>query len=142
MKLRHALLLVCCLLLLSGCGRGPVDNEGPITAVRTFVAALEARDASAMLATLEPTEWRRELGPELRMYLGYLDVIALEETQYRVEEHSGEQAIVRVTGMLHVQIAERSSMDRQPFDLRIETIVVDGNWYLRSVQLPQLLVDR
>jgi limonene-1,2-epoxide hydrolase len=124
-------------LLLGACTPAPVDNDGPIQTVRAFVVALEDRDASAIIALIEPTDWRREIGPELRTYLGYLATIAIVDETYAVERHQGDTAIVRVTGTLQYALAESGAGGERPFDLQIEVVRVDGVWYLRSLQLPQ-----
>lgn len=131
--------LTCALagLLLLGACAGPVDNDGPLRTVQAFIAALEARDASAIIALIEPTEWRREIGPELRTYLGYLDSIAVPDAAYTIEQNQGDTAVVRVTGTLAYTLAESGFSDERPFDLQIEVVRVDGAWYLRSLQLPQ-----
>lgn len=131
------MLIVAVAVLLAACTSGPVDNAGPVRAVEAFIAALEARDASAIIAQIEPTEWRREIGPELRTYLGYLDSIAVADPIYRVERNQGDTALVRVTGTLQYTLAETGFSDERPFDLQIEVVRVAGAWYLRSLQLPQ-----
>jgi hypothetical protein len=131
-----AVILVAVALLGAACG-GPVDNVGPVQTVQAFIAALEARDASAIIALIEPTEWRREIGPELRMYLGYLDTIAIPDAAYTVERNQGDTSVVRVTGTLNYTLAESGFSDERPFDLQINLVRVDGAWYLRSLQLPQ-----
>lgn len=137
---RLALLVACWLLplaILAGCAPQPIDNTGPLDAVERFVAALEARDASAIIRLLEPTDWREEIGPELRSYLGYLTAIDLRDAHYSVVEHDGDRAVVRVVGTLAYTLAEDGSSGERPVDLRIETARVDGAWYLRQLLLPQ-----
>lgn len=127
------LALVC--LLFVGCAQ-PVDNEGPVAVVRQFVGALEARDPSAIIALLEPTEWRAEIGPELRSYLGYLEALDLREEAYTVAENSGDTALVRVTGTLSYTLEEGASGEI-PVDLQLQVVRIDGIWYLRDLELPQ-----
>lgn len=138
-RLRSAVWILClaCALLLGACTPAPVDNDGPIQTVRAFVVALESRDAGAIIALIEPTDWRREIGPELRTYLGYLATIAITDETYAIERHQGDTAIVRVTGTLQYALAESGAGGERPFDLQIEVVRVDGVWYLRSLQLPQ-----
>ncbi len=131
------LLVLLCSTLFGACGSGPVDNAGPVRTVQAFVSALEARDASAIIDLIEPTEWRREIGPELRSYLGYLATIAIADPIYMVERNQGDTAVVRVTGTLNYALAESGAGGERPFDLQIEVVRVDGDWYLRSLQLPQ-----
>lgn len=135
-RLRALMLL---LLALSGaaCATQPRDNEGPTRAVAAFVAALEARDASAIIALLEPSDWRAEIGPELRSYLGHVSALELREPRYSLVEHTGDGAVVRVSGTLAYTLAEGGASGERPVDLRIEVARVGGAWYLRQLQLPQ-----
>jgi hypothetical protein len=135
---RAALLLVGSLVLSSllGCGR-PVDNAGPLAAARAFVAALEARDASAIIGLLEPSDWRKEIGPELRSYLGYLQALSLRDPEYRVERNDGASAQVRVSGTVSYTLAEDGTSGEHPVDLQVELVLVGGAWYMHSLDLPQ-----
>jgi hypothetical protein len=128
-------LLVLLILSVAACTTA-VDTEGPVQAVRDFVVALEARDASAIIAQLEPTEWRTQISPELRAYLGLVETIDLYDEQYAVEEHDGELALVRLTGMLDYSLQEGAAAGTQPVDLLFEVVRIDGVWYLRSLDLP------
>lgn len=124
-----------CLLLLAGCARPP-DTAGPIAAVERFVAALEARDASAIIAGLEPSDWRGEIGPELRTYLGMLRRVELHDERYRVVSGDETTAVVELRGTLAYSFAEGAAGERA-FELLIETVRVGERWYLRGVELPQ-----
>jgi hypothetical protein len=129
------------LLLLAalgvGCAAPPRDDAGPIGAVERFVAALEARDASAIVALLEPSDWRAEIGPELRSYLGYVTALDLRDPQYSVVEHDGDVAVVRLVGTLAYTLVADGLPGERSVDLRIETARVGDSWYLRQLQLPQ-----
>jgi len=135
-SLRAALVLLCA-LLAAACAPRPVDNEGPVRAVEAFVAALEARDASAIIGLLEPSDWRGEIGPELRSYLGSLQAIQLRNAAYSVISNTGDTAVVRLVGTAAYTLAENGASGERPVDLRIETARVDGQWYLRQLQLPR-----
>lgn len=122
--------------LVSGCANKAVDNEAPVETVRQFIAALEDRDVSAMIDLLEPTDWRKEIGPELRSYLGYVKTLELRDEQYTVERNDGQKATVRLTGTLSYALADDASGER-PIDLAIDLVEVDGQWYMHSLELPQ-----
>jgi hypothetical protein len=134
----RAQLLILAVLLLAGCGARPApDDAGAIRAVEQFVAALEARDASAIIDLIEPSDWRREIGPELRTYLAYMSSIELRDPTYSVQENDGQRAIVRAVGTLAYTLAEGGASGERPADLMIELVQVDDTWYLRQLQLPQ-----
>ena len=126
-----------CILLLVSCSLAPQDAEGPVRVVEGFVAALEARDASAIIQLIEPSEWRAEIGPELRSYLGLVDEIDLSGERYEVVEQRGDTATVQVTGTFTYTFAEGGASGERPVDLYVETVRVDGQWYLRGLALPQ-----
>lgn len=125
------------LLALTACGQPPPDPAGAIAVAEQFVAALEERDASAMIGLLEPSEWRSEVGPELRSYLGMLDVLELRDARYSVVEQAGDSAVVQVTGSFAYRFAEGEGSGERPVDLRVETVRVGEQWYLRGLALPQ-----
>jgi hypothetical protein len=129
--------LAWCLLALAGCALAPQDDEGAIRATQAFVAALEARDASAIIELLEPSDWRAEIGPELRSYLGLVEAIELRDETYRVVERRGDGASVQVQGTFAYTFADGGASGERPVDLLIETVRVDDQWYLRGVALPQ-----
>lgn len=132
-----ALLLPFALCLLAACAARPIDNQGPVLAVERFVAALEQRDPSAIIDQLEPTEWRKEIGPELRSYLGHIAEIDLRDESYTVEQNDGDLAVVRLTGTLSYTLSESGVSGERPADLQIEVVRVGDTWYLRGLELPQ-----
>jgi hypothetical protein len=136
-----AICRVFCILpfafILAGCSSAPQDTEGPIRATQAYVAALEARDASALIQLLEPTDWREEIGPELRSYLGLVDTLALSDETYEVVEQRDDTATVRVAGTFAYTFADGGASGERPVDLLVETVRVDGQWYLRGLTLPQ-----
>ncbi len=141
-KRRDATFALCLLplalcLSLSACRLAPQDTEGPVRVVEAFVAALEARDASAIIQLIEPSEWRAEIGPELRSYLGLVDTIDLSGERYEVVEQQGDTATVQVTGAFAYTFADGGASGERPVDLYVETVRVDGQWYLRGLALPQ-----
>lgn len=132
-----ATLALAALLLLAGCSRMPADVEGPVRAAAAFVAALEARDAGAIVALLEPTDWRGEIGPELRSYLGMLDTVELRDPAYSVLEGDADSAVVRVAGTFAYAFADGGAAGERAVDLRVELVRVGDRWYLRGLELPQ-----
>lgn len=133
----RALCFALCILSLCACSPAPPDAEGPVRAVEAFVAALEARDASAIAALLEPSDWRGEIGPELRSYLAMLDALDLRDETYAVVEGDADRAVVRVSGTFAYRFAAGGAAGERPVDLRVQTVRVDGRWYLRGLELPQ-----
>lgn len=123
-------------LALAGCAPPP-DDSGPAAAARDFVAALEARDVGAIIGLLEPSDWRAEIGPELRSYLGYLSALQLRDAGYTVSRNDGRTAQVRITGTLAYTLAESGASGERPVDLLVETVRVGDSWYLRSLDLPR-----
>gem|GEM_PF-2069415 len=127
-----------CIALLAACAPSPpADTEGPVRAAEAFVAALEARDTSAIIRLLEPSDWRGEIGPELRSYLGLMEELELRDPQYSVLEQQGDTAVVQVTGSFAYKFAEGGASGERPVDLRVETVLVADTWYLRGLDLPQ-----
>lgn len=126
------------LITLGACAPSPpADTEGPVRAAEAFVAALEARDTSAIIRLLEPSDWRGEIGPELRSYLGLMEELELRDPQYSVLEQQGDTAVVQVTGSFAYKFAEGGASGERPVDLRVETVRVADQWYLRGLDLPQ-----
>lgn len=125
------------LLLLVACGApARFDDFAPTNKVNEFVAALEARDPSAVIALLEPGDWRREIGPELRIYFRYMAALKLNNKQVSIVENDGGLAIVRLKGNLAYTLSESNVQGEQPIDVIIEVVNIQGTWYLRSFQLP------
>ncbi|NJN16809.1 MAG: hypothetical protein HC822_11340 [Oscillochloris sp.] len=132
----RALALLLLLGFLVGCA--PADNNGPLRAVQAFVAAIEARNVGAIIAGLEPSDWRAEIGPELRAYLAYLDSITIAQPNYRVLSNDGTVAVVQLTGTVRYVLAASGNSGERPVDLRLEVVRVGDKWYLRQLLLPDL----
>jgi hypothetical protein len=130
-------LAIIATITLLGCTAQPPDNAGPADAARRFVAALEARDTSAIMDLLEPSDWRKEIGPELRSYLGLISALNLRDASYMVTQNDGASAQVHITGTMAYTLAESGAGGERPVDLLVEVVRVDGAWYLRSLDLPQ-----
>jgi hypothetical protein len=124
--------------LLFGCALPAArpDDAAPRRVVERFVEALEDRDASALLALIEPADWRREIGPELRSYVGYVQRISFRRPTYTVESNNGDEARVHFVATLEYEI-EGVEPGEQPVDIIFELVRLDGTWYVRSFDLPQ-----
>jgi hypothetical protein len=117
----------------------PMSDQRPVEVVRGFAAAVEARDASKMLSYVEPTVFKREIGPEIRAYIEYIKEIRFDGARYELLDNDGDIAHVRWSGTMRYQIdfgSEVKSGDK-PFDTTFELIKIEGAWYLRSVRLPE-----
>jgi hypothetical protein len=141
MKIKRSVAFILVALSLTlfglfGCA-APPDDVGPAEAARRFVAALEARDASAIIDLLEPSDWRAEIGPELRSSLGMLSALQLRGPAYAVSQNDGTTAQVHITGTLAYTLAEDGRSGEIPVDLRVDTVRVGAAWYLHSLELPQ-----
>lgn len=134
-----ALLLAAGLALLLLRANDPRADTRPIDVVKGFVAAIEAKDADAMLAFVEPTIYRREIGPEVRAYVEYLEQVRFESPRYELLDNDGDRAHVRWTATMHYTLDlgdERKTGDR-PLDTTFELAKFEGTWYLHSAKIPQ-----
>jgi hypothetical protein len=117
----------------------PLADQRPVEVVRGFAAAIEAKDASRMLSYALPTDAKKELGPEVRAYLEYVDSISFSDARYTLLDNDGERAHVRWTSTMHYQLnfgSEIKSGDRA-IDTVYELTKFEGGWYLSSVTPPQ-----
>lgn len=115
----------------------PEADTRPIEVVRNFAAALEARDVSAMLALLEPSDLTRQLSPELRIYVEYLRKIDFQDDAYELLANDGVHAQVRWTATMHYTIdIGREISGEHPVDSIVRLTKLEGSWYLSSVELP------
>lgn len=124
-------------MVLAACSGKPseADNEAAIQVAKDFVAAVEKRDPSAMLALIEPTDWRREIAPELRSYMGYVQSITFQNPEYSLIDNTGELAHVRLVSSMEYAL-EGTGTAKQDVDLTFELVKLDGTWYLRTFTLP------
>jgi hypothetical protein len=113
-------------------------DQRPVETVRAFIGALEARDATAMLAQVEPTVLKRQLGPEIRAYVEYITEIRFDDARYELLANDGERAQVRMTATMvyTIDYGERRS-GQTPIDATYDLRLVEGAWYLSGVTLPQ-----
>jgi hypothetical protein len=117
----------------------PLADQRPVEVVRGFAAAIEAKDASRMLSYALPTDAKKELGPEVRAYLEYVDSISFSDARYTLLDNDGERAHVRWTSTMHYQLnfgSEIKSGDKA-IDTVYELTKFEGGWYLSSVTPPQ-----
>lgn len=114
----------------------PMLDQRPIDVVKGFAAAVEAKDATAMLSYVEPTVFRREIGPEVRAYLEYVEQISFADAQYQLLDNDGDRAHVRWTGMMSYTLRDLGSGQRA-VDTTFELNKIEGSWYLHSVRLPE-----
>jgi hypothetical protein len=116
----------------------PLADPRPVAVVEGFAEAIEARDATRMLSYVEPTVLKKQIGPEVRAYLEYIQEIRFENARYELLENDGRTARVRWTGTMYWRIdygevREGTSDIDATYDLRF----VEGAWYLSGAKLPQ-----
>jgi hypothetical protein len=117
----------------------PLSDPRPAEVVKGFVAALEAKDASKALSFVVPTEIKKEIGPEVRAYLEYVESLSFSDANYQLLDNDGERAHVRWTATMHYKLnfgSEVKSGDK-PVDTIYELIKFEGAWYLQSVAPPE-----
>jgi hypothetical protein len=117
----------------------PLSDQRPVEVVKGFVAALEAKDASKALAFVVPTDIKKEIGPEVRAYLEYVESLSFSDANYQLVDNDGERAHVRWTATMHYRLnfgSEVKSGDK-PVDTIYELIKFENAWYLQSVAPPE-----
>ncbi|MFL5805917.1 MAG: hypothetical protein ACJ8CR_29795 [Roseiflexaceae bacterium] len=117
----------------------PMSDPRPVEVVSGFVAAVEAKDASKMLFYVVPTEIKREIGPELRAYLEYVDTLTFSDSAYTLIDNDGQTAHVRWTATMHYKLnfGDETKSGDKPVDRIIELTKIEGAWYLQNAQLPE-----
>ncbi|MEM8534469.1 MAG: hypothetical protein AAGF95_26730 [Chloroflexota bacterium] len=130
------IVLVIGIVLVLNVFNNPANDQRPIDVVQGFATAIEAKDVTEMLSYIEPTVLRRQIGPELRSYVEYIEQISFTDTNYEILENDGERAVVRLTGTLEYQLRDRGSGSND-LDQTFELVNIEGSWYIRSVTLPQ-----
>ncbi|MBK9711714.1 MAG: hypothetical protein IPO81_10375 [Kouleothrix sp.] len=133
-----ALLAVLALFLLTR-PADPLSDPRPVEVVRGFAAALEAKDADKLLAAIEPTVFRREISPEIRSYVEYLQEVRFDNARYELLDSDGERAHVRWTATMHytLDLGDETKAGQQPIDTTFELSKIEGTWYLHSAKLPE-----
>ena len=114
----------------------PRADQRPVDVVKGFVAAVEAKDPTKMLSYVEPTVARREIGPEVRAYVEYIDTISFANPRYELLDNDGDLAHVRWTAQMSYQLRELGG-GQKAVDTTFELRKIEGAWYLHSVKLPQ-----
>ena len=117
----------------------PMSDQRPIEVVKGFVGALEAKDASKALSFVVPTDIKKEIGPEVRAYMEYVESLTFSNSNYQLLDNDGERAHVRWTATMHYKLnlgSEVKSGDK-PVDTVYELAKIEGAWYLQSVTPPE-----
>lgn len=131
-----AIALVVGIVTVLNVFNNPANDKRPVEVVQGFATAIESKDVTEMLSYMEPTVLRRQIGPELRAYVEYIEQIRFTDTNYEMLENDGERAIVHWTGTIEYQLRERGS-GTNDLDQTFELVNIEGAWYIRSVTLPQ-----
>lgn len=114
----------------------PRTDQRPVEVVKGFVAAVEAKDPTKMLSYTEPTIARREIGPEVRAYVEYIDTISFANPQYELLDNDDDLAHVRWTAQMSYKLRELGGGEKA-VDTTFELRKIEGAWYLSSIKLPQ-----
>jgi hypothetical protein len=117
----------------------PMSDTRPVEVVKGFVAAVEAKDASKMLSFVVPTDLKREIGPEVRAYLEYIEALSFSDAAYTLVDSDGQTAHVRWTATMHYKLnyGDETKAGDKPVDTVFELTKIEGAWYLQNAQLPQ-----
>lgn len=136
--LAGALLLAVGVALLLLRNADPRGDTRPIEVVKGFAAAIEAKDADRLLALVEPTIYRREISPEVRAYVEYLEQARFENARYELLDNDGERAHVRWTAnMIYtLNLGDERKSGERPIDMTFELAKFEGQWYLHSAKMP------
>jgi hypothetical protein len=116
----------------------PMSDTRPVELVQGFAAAIAAKDADKMLGYVEPTVYRREIGPEVRAYVEYLKEVRFDNARYELVDNDGQRAHVRWTATMHyvLDLGDETKSGDRPIDTTFELTKFEGNWYLHSAKLP------
>lgn len=134
--MQRALLIVLLAFALAACGQ-QADPQAPVAVVRQFVAGLEARDAEGVLALLPPTAIRRQVAPELRVYLGVVERLAFREPVYELVANDGRAARVKLTAAFEYGLRGGQS-GAHPVTVEFDLVNQDGVWYLDTIAWPPI----
>ena len=117
----------------------PLSDTRPVELVKNFTSAIEAKDATRMLSYVEPTVYRREISPEVRAYVEYLQEARFENARYELLDNDGGRAHVRWTALMHytLNLGSQTKSGDRPIDTVFELTKFEGNWYLHSATLPK-----
>lgn len=117
----------------------PMTDSRPVEVVQGFASAIEARDASKMLSFVEPTVFRREISPEIRSYVEYLQEARFEGARYQLLDNDGDVAHVRWTATMRytLNLGSEAKTGERPIDTTFELRKIEGSWYLHGMKLPQ-----
>ena len=117
----------------------PMSDTRPVEIVQGFVGAFESKDASKMLSFVVPTDMKREIGPELRAYLEYIEAVSFSDPAYTLVDNDGQTARVRWTATMHykLNLGDETKSGDKPIDTVFELTKIEGAWYLQNAQLPE-----
>lgn len=117
----------------------PMADTRPTEVVRGFASAIEARDATKMLSFVEPTIYRREISPEIRAYVEYLQAVRFDNPRYELVDNDGQVAHVRWTATMNytLGLGDEARSGQRPIDTTFELRTVEGTWYLHGANLPK-----
>jgi NH3-dependent NAD+ synthetase len=133
-----AALLVALVALFVLRPRDPLADPRPVAQVQGFVAAMEARDATAMLSFVEPSVLKKQIGPEVRAYVEYIRELRFEDARYELLQSDGERARVRMTATMQYTLDYGDLRSgTHAVDSIYELRLVEGTWYISGVELPQ-----
>lgn len=123
--------------LLLACSATTPRNEAAIQVVKDFVQAWEAGDIDTLLILLEPAEWRREIGPEIRLYTQQLRQVTFRNPTYTLVDTNNDQAHVRLTSSLDYTLRDGTARTHD-IDVVIVVVKIDQAWYIRTVDYSRL----
>lgn len=107
------------------------ENAPQIAVIEQFEAALEARDVSAMLALIEPSETRYENSAELRLLMNSIEELRFAEMEYMLVMSDDTNATVQVQGTLFYTIGGEDPAE-YAINTTVDMVNVDGDWYMQG----------
>ena len=136
--LATGLILVAGAVLLLTRTPDPLSDARPVETVKGFADAIAAKDADKMISFIEPTEYAKEITPEIRAYVEYLQDVRFDNSRYELLDSDGQRAHVRWTATMHytLDLGDETKTGERPIDTVFELTKFEGNWYLRSAKLP------
>jgi hypothetical protein len=137
--LAATLVIIAAVVFLLTRPSDPMSDPRPTQVVQAFAAAIEARDATTMLSHVEPTVYRREISPEIRAYVEYLQQVTFENARYQLLDSDGATAHVRWTANMRytLGLGDETRSGERLIDTTFELRKIEGTWYLHSANLPR-----
>ena len=134
--MRRAVLMLALACALSACGT-PEDPQAPVATVQRFIAGLEARDATRVLAEVAPDGVRRQIAPDVRTYLSVVERLAFRDPTYTLLANANQKAQVRVTATLSYTV-RGGQMGERPVQAEFSLVRQQNVWYLDTITWPPL----